>query len=107
MHDDGTSPRSEPHGGAVEARERAEAVKARVERDLLALPGVTGVDTGPKVVGGRPTDAWAIRVYVERKRDVAPAEALPGTLDGVPVDVIERRFVPHPGAAEPSDERRG
>lgn len=76
-------------------RARADAVKDRVEADLLARPGVTGVATGPKVVGGVATGTWSIRVYVERKHDVASDDALPGEIDGVPVDVIERRFVPH------------
>lgn len=76
-------------------RSRADEVKERVQDELLAYPGVTGVDTGPKIVGGRPTDVWSIRVYVEHKRDVPPDEALPTEIEGVPVDVIERRFIPH------------
>lgn len=78
-------------------RSRAEAVKERVEGDLLGRPGVTGVAAGPRIVGGSPTGTWSIRVYVEHKRDVPPEEALPAEIEGVPVDVVERTFVPHPG----------
>ena len=102
MRDDQTSSPSESSNG----RDRAEAVKARFEYDLLARPGVTGVATGPQLVAGRPTGAWAIRIYVDRTRDLAPDEALPHELDGITVDVIELSFVPHGGAAEPSEERR-
>lgn len=87
-------------------RERAEAVKARLERELLALPGVRGVATGPETLEGRPTGGWAIRLYVDPTSAVAPDEALPRELDGVRVEVVERRFVPHGGAAEPSEEGR-
>lgn len=72
-----------------------------MERELLARAGVTGVDTGPKIVDGIKTATWSIRVYVERKHDVPPEEALPTEIDGVPVDVIQRRFVPHSDAAAP------
>ena len=41
-------------------------IKAAREANLFRLPGVTAVDLGPKVVGGRATEEIAIRVYVER-----------------------------------------
>lgn len=49
--------------------------KERAEEQLLALPGVTGVDIGYKEVGGEPTDRLAIRVLVaEKKPDEQGAE---------------------------------
>jgi hypothetical protein len=72
-------------------------VKEQVEARLLALPGVTGVDVGYKQVGGKATDVLAIRVYVEKKKDVGPAQAVPDEIEGIPTDVIERRFVLNSG----------
>ena len=69
--------------------------KIAVEKKLLNRPGVTGVDIGYKEVGGRPTDQLAIRVMVEKKRDVPAAERVPQAIDGFPTDVIERKFVLH------------
>lgn len=103
--DPSSSPQEHDDPASAHERERAAAVKARVEAELMALPGVTGVATGPKLVAGRRTDTWAIRVYVAQKRDVEPALALPHEIEGVPVDVIERSFVPHRGSSEPPDER--
>jgi hypothetical protein len=70
-------------------------VKEEVEAELLARPGVTGVDIGYKEVGGHPTDVVAIRVLVEEKRDSPPDEAIPPEIGGHPTDVIERRFELH------------
>jgi uncharacterized protein (DUF952 family) len=78
-------------------------VKEQVEADLLAQPGVTGVDIGYKEVGGHPTDVIAIRVLVEEKRDVAPDEAISPEIDGYPTDVIERRFQIHALIADEVD----
>ncbi len=72
-------------------------VKEGVEKDLLTLPGVIGVDIGKKIVGGDKTDELAIRVYVEEKRDVPPEEMIPAMIDGVKTDVIQRKFVLHKG----------
>lgn len=75
-------------------------IKAEVEAELLKLPGVTAVDIGHKIVGGKKTDVLAIRVYVEKKKDVPEEEVVPKQIQGVPTDVIERRFVLHPGEPE-------
>jgi hypothetical protein len=77
--------------------------KEEVEADLLARPGVTGVDIGYKEVGGRPTDVVAIRVLVAEKRDVAPGEAIPPEIGGYPTDVIARRFQLHVLSVEEAD----
>ena len=70
-------------------------VKEEVEGELLSRPGVTGVDIGYKEVAGRPTDRLAIRVLVEKKRDVPEDEEIPKEIEGHPTDVIERRFELH------------
>lgn len=70
--------------------------KQAAEADLLKRPGVTGVDIGHKYVRGEKTDELAIRVYVEKKGDVAEKDKVPETIEGVRTDVIQRKFVLHP-----------
>ncbi len=81
---------------------RIQRIKAEAEASLLKLPGVTGVGVGYKEVGGHKTDVLAIRVYVERKHDVPAEQAVPKQIQGVPTDVIERRFLLHPGTKKTS-----
>ena len=75
--------------------ERIQRVKDEAEQELLKIPGVTGVDIGNKYVNGEKTDTIAIRVYVERKRDVSADVAIPTEIQGIPTDVIERKYVLH------------
>ena len=82
-----------------ERLEEVRRVKREVEGELLAIEGVVGVDVGRKIVAGVKTDVLAIRVYVENKEDLV--EALQSQICGVPVEVIERRFVLH-SDSEPS-----
>lgn len=70
--------------------------KQAAEADLLKRPGVTGVDIGRKYVRGEKTDELAIRVYVEKKGDVAEKDKVPETIEGVRTDVIQRKFVLQP-----------
>lgn len=61
----------------------AQQIKARHEQKLLELEAVTGVDVGP---------GPSIRIYVS---DMAAAAALPTEIEGMTVEVVERRFEPH------------
>jgi hypothetical protein len=73
-------------------------IKQEIEAALLEIPGVTGVDIGYKVVGGKETGDLAIRVYVAEKKapEAIPAsERVPESIEDVPTDVIERRYVLH------------
>lgn len=79
---------AEVHADMVRAKERTEA-------ELLKRPGVTGVDIGFKEVNGEKTTTLAIRVLVEKKRDVAAKDRIPESIDGYPTDVIERKFELH------------
>lgn len=63
---------------------QAQAIKSRFEQGVLALPGVTGVDVGRNAAG-----EFVIRVFVAAK---AAAPPLPGSVEGLPIEVIERRF---------------
>lgn len=69
--------------------DQAIAIKSRVEGEFLRQAGVTGVDVGYRMVQGQPTQELAIRVYV---RSLGDAPALPKSVEGLPVDVIERSF---------------
>ena len=89
----------------AEVPSELQGAKERAETDLLALPGVTGVDIGYKEVGGQPTDRLAIRVLVAEKKpkgQVPTKQRVPEEIDGHPTDVIERRFELHQlGASVP------
>ena len=69
--------------------EQATAIKSRFEGKVLSQAGVTGVDVGYRSAGGQPTQELAIRVYVSA---LSAAPPLPKEVEGLPVDVIERRF---------------
>jgi hypothetical protein len=70
-------------------------IKEKAEMQLLQLPGVNGIDIGPKITKGVVTSELAIRVYVDKKHDVPAAETIPEQIDGVPTDVIERQYELH------------
>lgn len=80
---------------AISSLDEVRRVRADAERDLLKLPGVTGVDVGYKRVGGKITRTPAILVYVKKKRDVPAQEAIPKQIQGIPTDVVERSFELH------------
>jgi hypothetical protein len=72
---------------------RQRAVSKKIQRKLLANPSVVGFaeTLRPKLVGGRETRVFAIRVFVEKKlprNKVPPALLLPASIDGIPVDVV-------------------
>lgn len=73
-------------------------VKQRIEDELLARPGVTGVDINEKYTDGVATGQLSIVVYVESKTpagDLADGEAIPATIEGIPTDVQEEKIVLH------------
>jgi hypothetical protein len=73
-----------------EAIVHAQAVKAKYERDLLRKRNVVGVGIGFRERAGRVTDEVCIVVSVRAKLppdQLAPQDAIPTQLDGVPVDV--------------------
>ena len=75
--------------------EEIAAIKAKVEKELLGRPGVTGVGVGYKEVGGQKTDEVAIIVYVREKKAtsaLSAKERVAPTIEGVKTDVIERVF---------------
>jgi hypothetical protein len=80
----------------LKSLEEVRRVKTRAEKDLLTLPGVTGIGIGNKITRGKMTELLAIQVFVKKKDpDISPANCVPAEIDGVPTDVIERTFVLH------------
>jgi len=70
-----------------------ERVLERHWKELLEYPNVLSVSIGRKWVNGEETDQEAIVVYVKRKivpkELLAPRHIIPGTVEGVPTDVVE------------------
>jgi len=90
--------------------QRARAAKQVHEQSLLALPNVTGVGVGYKIVNGRRTDEVCVRVYVSRKRapeELDPGDMAPPSINGVATDVIEALFEAQSnGGAATLDDRK-
>lgn len=58
---------------------------------------ITGIDIGPKYVEGSKTATPAIRLHVVVKRpdgELVASEQFPSEIDGYPVDVLQRNYVP-------------
>jgi hypothetical protein len=72
--------------------QRATEVKRRVESDLMRKPNVVAVGVGFRQRGGRQIDEVCIVVSVKKKlprAQLAEGDAVPNSIDGVPVDVVE------------------
>jgi hypothetical protein len=72
--------------------QRVKEVKARHESQLMKKANVIGVGIGFKQRRGKPTDEIALVVNVTRKlplSQLAPEDAIPNRIEGVPVDVHE------------------
>ncbi len=75
-----------------EAVQHALEVKRRHESELLRKPNVVAVGVGFRTRGGQPTSEVCLVVSVTHKipaADLKRGDALPATLEGVPVDVVE------------------
>lgn len=71
---------------------RVTETQARHEQALLARQNVVAVATSLKVTGGVPTSERSVTVFVKQKvpeADLAPTDIVPGSVDGVPTDVVE------------------
>ena len=75
----------------------AKAALAKVRENWLRRPGVTAVDVGYRMKGGRMQDELAIRVHVKRKllpEQLSEEEIFPTSLGLFPVDIIEAEYGP-------------
>lgn len=76
----------------------ARRIKQQVEDDLLALPGVVGVDIAQKITKGRSSGGLAIVISVRAKRlagQLPAGQLIPKEIAGVPTDVIEEDIALH------------
>ena len=79
-------------------RRAAQRVLNRHAKRLMARKGVVGVDVGLKITNDqyvRPAK-YVIRIHVEAKlgdKQLSERARLPEKLDGIEVDVLERRYV--------------
>lgn len=81
-----------PNESHSHQRSTIRPIKESMEDQLLAQPGVTGVDIGEKITGGEPTGVLGIIVYVRRKKaedELTADELVPATVDGVKTDIQE------------------
>lgn len=80
-----------------ELRDRAviRPVKRAIEDEFLDLPGVTGVDIGPKRRAGEAGELGIVVQVAEKlPRDrLGPDSCVPGEILGIPTDVVEERPV--------------
>lgn len=68
-------------------------------RRFLRRPYVTGVSIGEAYRGGKPAGT-AVRLHVEQKlsdKVLTKAQRFPQSIEGVPIDVVERSFIIHSG----------
>jgi hypothetical protein len=73
-----------------EAIARAQAIKARHEKELMRKRNVVGVGIGFQERAGQQTGAVCIVVSVRKKLppdQLAPQDVIPTELEGVPVDI--------------------
>jgi hypothetical protein len=67
-------------------------VKRRHEQELLRKANVVAVGVGYRTKGGQRTQEVTIVVSVSKKvpaSELKPADRIPASLEGVPVDVVE------------------
>jgi hypothetical protein len=70
-------------------------LKQRVEDQYMRLPGVTGMDVGLAGAEGAQNQEYVIRIYVANKRELPKELVGLKEIEGVPVEVVERRFELH------------
>lgn len=78
--------------GDLDPVQRASAVRAAHQAELMAKPNVVGVGIGYRRVAGRQTATIALVVMVTHKLpdwQLADEDVIPREIDGVPVDVQE------------------
>jgi len=78
----------------------------RAARVIVAQPGVNHVTLGVKYVNGLPTDDFALKVFVEEKRDVPSDEMIPSLIEmrnrrGDIIDVIKTDVIEMGGKPAP------
>jgi hypothetical protein len=85
--------RADSTGDAIQADyHRAQAVKERHEKELMAKANVIGVGIGLQQQAGKTTVGMSLVVMVTHKvprEQLAPEDIIPSEIDGVAVDIQE------------------
>jgi len=76
-------------------RNHIQQIKRKIEDDLLAREGVTGVDIDYKIKDGVKSNELAIIIFVDKKHDVPSAMEIPKLIHGIKTDVWEGTFTPY------------
>ncbi|MEP7253780.1 MAG: hypothetical protein ABI683_15410 [Ginsengibacter sp.] len=70
-------------------------IKQSVEKEIMSMKGVTGIDVGYKYKNGRRTSEVSIRVHVAKKMKTVPkGQSIPKEIEGVSTDVLQDVFEP-------------
>ncbi len=70
-------------------------IKQSVEKKIMAMKGVTGIDVGYKYKDGRRTSEVSIRIHVAKKLKTVPkGESIPKEIEGISTDVLQDVFEP-------------
>lgn len=83
---------SNEQAGELSPEQRASAVRAAHQAELMAKANVVGVGVGYRRVAGKQTDMVALVVMVTHKLpdwQLAAEDVIPTEIEGVPVDVQE------------------
>jgi len=98
----------------MRSTEEIKKIKEVAEKELLKMPGVTGVAIGQKEKNGVKTGEVSILVYVEKKKqenEIPANQVIPPEIDGIKTDVIETgRMIIHAykgGTVLQSDHQSG
>jgi hypothetical protein len=83
---------SNEQAGELSPAQRASAVRAAYQAELMTKANVVGVGIGYRRVAGQQTDMVALVVMVSQKLpdwQLAAQDVIPKEIEGVPVDVQE------------------
>jgi hypothetical protein len=75
--------------------EEVRRIKQEVEPRLIDDPDVIGVGVGYRTAEDSRTDIPTIIVYAKNKEEAE--RKLPSIIQGVPLEIVERSFIPHSG----------
>ena len=71
--------------------EKIRIIKKKIEKKILDIPGVKGIDIGKIKKENDNSEKYIIRVYV-KKQTINLVEAIHKYTNGIDVEIIERKF---------------
>jgi hypothetical protein len=82
-----------PRHSKMKTLEEVRRIKQEVEPRLIGNPNVIGVGVGHRSAEDGRTDIPTIIVYAKNKEEAE--RNLPSIIQGVPLEIVERSFIPH------------